>query len=221
MKHFMSNCMFSIGSDFTGGDCTLLQNHTRHTLHSALQPVQIAHCRQLQGLVSRQANSNAFGACKSVDRHVLSHRADSASQRFLVPDGDWILAIRHVLELDTNPLCNGSVDVVTWDLRAAKITTRASVAHRWHRSYNRRSKAYAEEMCMYLNPRTLHAVAGQYWKSIGLCSEVVHMAQVSLCWPEVQAYRRAARASKVYPVQVGQPTEAGCPQAHAAQESSI
>ena len=102
--------------------------------------------------------------------------------------------------LDTNPLCNGSVDVVTRDLLqpgAAKITGLASVAQPWITPGSCQSEAGAAQVCVYTSPRTFYKVAGQYWKSTGfthpVTGEFVLTAQVQFIWPEVQTYSRAAR----------------------------
>lgn len=109
---------------------------------------------------------------------------------------------------------DATVDVVTWDLLqpgSTEITTLASVAQPWLTADNHQAKADGAEVCIYLNPYTsihipesmylnlksIYAVASQCWKSTGfmhpVTGEFVHKAQVPFIWPEAQAHCRAAR----------------------------
>ena len=101
-------------------------------------------------------------------------------------------------DTESDPFVNGTADVITWDLLlpgAAKITTLAPVPLSTPATHQ--STPCAAEVCIYLNPDTLYAVAGKHWKSAGfrhpLTSESVHSAQVTLLWPDVLKFRHAVR----------------------------
>ncbi len=103
-------------------------------------------------------------------------------------------------EMATDPVRNGSVDVITWDLLlpgAAKITSAVpSSALPLLAPGTCRANADAAEVSIYLNPETFCKIAGEFWRTIGfrhpITKELAYKEQVTLLWPNDQRYRRAA-----------------------------
>ncbi len=103
-------------------------------------------------------------------------------------------------EMATDPLRNGSVDVITWDLLlpgAAKITSSLpSFAFPLLAPGTCRANADAAEVSIYLNPETFCKIAGEFWRTIGfrhpITKELAYKEQVTMLWPNDQRYCRAA-----------------------------
>ncbi len=103
-------------------------------------------------------------------------------------------------EMAADPLRNGSVDVITWDLLlpgAAKITSSLpSFACPLPAPGTCRANADAADFSIYLNPETFCEIAGEFWRTIGfrhpITKELAYKEQVTLLWPNDQRYCRAA-----------------------------
>ena len=103
-------------------------------------------------------------------------------------------------EVATDPLRNGSMDVITWDLLlpgAAKITSSLpSFAFPLLAPGTCRANADAAEVSFYLNPETFCKIAGEFWRTIGfrhpITKELAYKEQVTLLWPNTHRYCQAA-----------------------------
>ncbi|DBA88428.1 TPA: hypothetical protein ACH3X2_004918 [Trebouxia sp. C0005] len=101
-------------------------------------------------------------------------------------------------EMLIDPLRNGSVDVITWDLLlpgAAKITS-SLPSFEFPLLAPGTCRADGAELSIYLNPETFCKVAGEFWRTIGfrhpITKEIAYKEQVTLLWPSDQRYCRAA-----------------------------